>query len=60
MTLQKLLSSLLRGSAVLAFFATIAGCPILADEKLPPVKVPDAVADSPEKMKTYTEPLAHT
>ncbi len=39
---------------------TIAPCAVQAEDKPAPVKVPEALADTPADMKGYTEPLAHT
>lgn len=41
-------------------FAASLDLSINAADEPQPVKVPDAIAESPAEMKAYTEPLAHT
>ena len=60
MTPQKLQPSFWCLVVCASIFAASAMQSGRAEEKLSPVKVPDAVAPSPAEMKAYTEPLAHT
>ncbi len=60
MTSQKLQSSLWLSLVCTLVLATSSPLLTNAEDKPQAVKVPDAIAESPDDMKAYTEPLAHT